>query len=521
MFQKWKDRAAHSDAESAISGSSPHDRSPSTDLSLTAPTYPSAPTGAGRVAVGTWVGLAALIALAGAVGWVVGSPTMLTYGRGLPWMVPNTIACLLLVAAALVDETRGGSPRRGRLLLAPVTLVAGFHLLGRLTGQFFNLDARLFGAYAMRIGPPDRPVRMADVTADSTLAPLIAHQLRRSGRRAPWPAFLSGALTATVVALSVGAGIGYATSLLRRSSGGWRSGAARRWPSRHVRAREREERRQALDLRQRRFVGLLDNAPAVVFIEDRDGRYVHVNRSHEEVFGCRRETFLGCSDLDLFPPDVAARLRERDAGVLRNSVRVEFQEVVPDAAGRRRVWRTQTFPIDVPGGETLLCGIADDITDARAAQEALRISEQRLALALEGTEDGLWDWHLPTGEVHFSPRWCRRRDGDLLHAPAEIRSMMTPLRVLLVEDNAADVFLASLHLRDLPQPVALTTAGTTAQARAIRAASAGEPARRPHLVLLDLNLPVESGDTELAMVRETPAHAALPATLVATHAPCL
>ncbi|CAK0768354.1 diguanylate cyclase [uncultured Gammaproteobacteria bacterium] len=39
------------------------------------------------------------------------------------------------------------------------------------------------------------------------------------------------------------------------------------------------------------------------------------------------------------------------------------------------------------------------------AQEALRLGKERLDLALDGSNEGLWDWDISSGAVHFSPRW--------------------------------------------------------------------------------------------------------------------
>ncbi|TMH59762.1 MAG: PAS domain S-box protein [Betaproteobacteria bacterium] len=69
----------------------------------------------------------------------------------------------------------------------------------------------------------------------------------------------------------------------------------------------------------------------------------------------------------------------------------------------RWVHLTGLLTRDASGKPVRWTGSVADITERKCAEDALRLSEQRYALAMEATGDGHWDWNIPADKMYVSP----------------------------------------------------------------------------------------------------------------------
>jgi diguanylate cyclase (GGDEF)-like protein/PAS domain S-box-containing protein len=96
-----------------------------------------------------------------------------------------------------------------------------------------------------------------------------------------------------------------------------------------------------------------------------------------------------------------------------------------------------TKPIDFP---IALARIKTQLSHKRA-ENALRESEERYALAARGANDGLWDWNLVADIIYFSPRWKATlgyQDHEIGSSPEEWFSRIHEFDRDLVKRRIAD-----------------------------------------------------------------------------------
>jgi PAS domain S-box-containing protein len=128
---------------------------------------------------------------------------------------------------------------------------------------------------------------------------------------------------------------------------------------------------------------ILQNLPIVVFAKEaKELRNVLWNRANEELCGYTRAEILGKCDHDLFPKAQADAFMARDRAVLARGQLVEFEEEIATRHHGKRTLRTRKIPIlDERGQPLYLLGIAEDITERKAAEAELEQTHRELMAA--------------------------------------------------------------------------------------------------------------------------------------------
>ncbi|MCA8938964.1 MAG: PAS domain S-box protein, partial [Planctomycetes bacterium] len=198
-----------------------------------------------------------------------------------------------------------------------------------------------------------------------------------------------------------------------------------------LRARKSAER-EALEAN--RFAkAILDSSPYAIIATEIDGTIKVFSKAAENMLGYRADELVGKHSPGVFHLESevvseAQVLSERYNIDLKPGFDV-FIEPLRHARTHAQQWTYvrkdgSHFPVhlgvtsvlDEDGNPEAYLGIAADISELQEKETLLKAQEERLRMSLEGAQQGIWDWHIPSGRVVFDPVWCQIHG----YAPGEI-----------------------------------------------------------------------------------------------------
>lgn len=200
-------------------------------------------------------------------------------------------------------------------------------------------------------------------------------------------------------------------------------------------AAERRAAAGALAETETRFRTLFERSPTgTMLVDPVTTKVVDCNEVAAAIVGCSIDEFLGRSIQEFTPRTPKSRTQELLAEIAAGGS-VKYETRISGRSGPRDVVIAGA-PVQV-AGRTLALLNQIDVTEHRQAEAGLRDNEERLELAREGANLGIWDWDLGAGTVTWSESNWR------LHG-------LTPRREALNADTWAQT-VDPAHLADVRQ----------------------------------------------------------------------
>ena len=148
---------------------------------------------------------------------------------------------------------------------------------------------------------------------------------------------------------------------------------------------------------------ITDHTADIIAVKDSEGRYLFVNQAGCRSGGFSLEAAVGHTDIEFHTDrEQALHFMADDRRIMESRQPEMIEEEFTVSGGEKCVLLTNKIPrMDAQGRVIGIIVVARNITARKRAEEALRESGERLALALGASEQGTWDWNVGTGELIF------------------------------------------------------------------------------------------------------------------------
>jgi len=165
---------------------------------------------------------------------------------------------------------------------------------------------------------------------------------------------------------------------------------------------ERKTAEDALRKSAQEVRAILDNLQDTFFRTDASGVITVCSPSAEKLSGYSHDELIGRNIVSLYA-DKSEQRKIYEQLVEKAGSVAEYEIIIRHKSGRD-VWLflNTRLIFDERGRIAGSEAMARDITERKVAEQELKLSEERLALAMKASNEGIWDWNIETNKVHMS-----------------------------------------------------------------------------------------------------------------------
>jgi len=171
---------------------------------------------------------------------------------------------------------------------------------------------------------------------------------------------------------------------------------------------ERHKNEEARKRTEKLYRALFEQTNDAILLLNLEGMHIDANQRASELLGYSLAEFCEIGFTDIIAKSELAEAKSRFAELLEGKILPIYERTLRTKSGEEVTVDNSVSLVRDENGESLhIQCIMRDVTEKKRTLEFLRESEERLDLALQGADLGVWDWDTEKNELKLSDRYAR------------------------------------------------------------------------------------------------------------------